>query len=388
MFLHLIGNDPKFPKSIKAKFEVLEPAQHTYVIIKTNPDQPENAGGDFKYVSSPEELEVIVSARKDWEGIIINGLLSRLVSFLPVLPLSLPVAYYIWGSEAYAGIFSRPDALYGPKTAAVILNRSKRAKAWISLLFGARARQRRECKKVAKHIDYGIFPIEEEVRLFMRRGLFPKSTSYFHGNVGWGTDFDNPIFTRGVSSDNILIGNSADPTNNHLDSFHWLQLQQIDFENRKVIVPLSYGGNEEYKKKVLTAGRDAFGDAFHPLLDFIPYPDYIDIVRSCRFVMMNHRRQQAAGNVFMALAFGATVYLNPDSTITSGLKRMGFHIRDINVPLKHYAYELMAPIGDRKVKHNLLLARESLSKEMGRLRGIALIEKLRELNQNVKSKKL
>lgn len=377
MFLHLIGNDPKFPKLIREKFEKAEAGSHVYIIVKTNPNQPENAGADFKYVSSAEELDVIVSARRDWEAIILNGLLSRLVSFLPVLP-HLPLAYFLWGGEAYAGIFARPDALYGPQTAAAVLSLPKRMQVWFSLLVGVRARQRRECKKVAQRIDISVFPIEQEVQLFVERGLLPQSSIYMRGSVGRGIDIDDAIYSRGISSDNILIGNSADPSNNHLDSFCWLESQQVDLEGRKIIVPLSYGGNEEYKKKVLTAGRTAFGDAFYPLLDFMLYPEYIEIVRSCRFVIMNHQRQQAAGNVFMALAFGATVFLNEETTLASGLISRGFHMGCLNCQQGTDLSGFKA-ISLEQAEYNRVLVKEYSSKEISRLRIIALIDKLREL---------
>ena len=54
----------------------------------------------------------------------------------------------------------------------------------------------------------------------------------------------------------FLIGNSGDPTNNHLDVFDFLK--KHDIGNRNIYVPLSYGGSKRYREVVKDVGVRTF----------------------------------------------------------------------------------------------------------------------------------
>lgn len=331
MILHLIGNDPKFPILIRERFEAAKPSIHVYVIVKTNPNQPENAGEGFQYVATPSELASIVESRTDWQAIIINGMLSRLVSFCDVFPVGCPVAYYIWGGEAYRGILHHPCQQYLPKTLDALFSPAKKIKFFISSLCGAQAKLRRECHAVAQHIDIAIFSLEEEVDHFVYHGLLPESVQFVQGRVGQPLNFDAKRGAGQMSpGDDILVGNSADPSNNHLDVFEWLS-QGSRSEGQRIVVPLSYGGSEAYIEAVINSGKVLFGQCFHPILNFMPYERYLDIIGSCGFLVMGHLRQQGYGNILMALSTGVTVYLQPSTTVFKGLKRQGAIVKEIGV---------------------------------------------------------
>lgn len=109
---------------------------------------------------------------------------------------------------------------------------------------------------------------------------------------------------------NILLGNSASETNNHLEMFGILS--KHDLKSRKVIVPLSYG-NSEYRLNIIDAGKRVLRDAFVPLVDYMPLNEYSSIMASCSVVIMNHLRQQALGNIGTALYQGAHVFLDPSN---------------------------------------------------------------------------
>lgn len=50
------------------------------------------------------------------------------------------------------------------------------------------------------------------------------------------------------------------------------------------------------------------------------------IIEGCSIVVMNHIRQQALGNIVIALCSGARVFLNPKSPINRAMKRMGIDL--------------------------------------------------------------
>ena len=123
-----------------------------------------------------------------------------------------------------------------------------------------------------------------------------------------------------INGNNILLGNSASKTNNHLEAFQ--KLQPFNLSNQKLIVPLSYG-DKRYAQEINRSGKENFGDDFDGILDFMPLKTYNSYVQSCGIVIMNHYRQQAVGNVLVMLWMGAKVFLDERNTLFHYLKRIG-----------------------------------------------------------------
>jgi len=105
---------------------------------------------------------------------------------------------------------------------------------------------------------------------------------------------------------NIQIGNSADPTNNHIEAIN--TLKKFKDENINIFVPLSYG-DKEYSKKIIIYGKSIFGDKFIPILDLMPFEKYIEWLGSIDIAIFNHNRQQGLGNIITLLGLGKKVYI-------------------------------------------------------------------------------
>ncbi|AXS82517.1 TDP-N-acetylfucosamine:lipid II N-acetylfucosaminyltransferase [Marinobacter sp. Arc7-DN-1] len=139
---------------------------------------------------------------------------------------------------------------------------------------------------------------------------FPEYASW-----NYGTLEDN--FVRGfegesVAGDSILIGNSATLTGNHVEAFDLLR--KLKIKGRRVIVPLSYG-DAKLTKKLINMGAEYFGRDFEPLIDFMPLEDYVEIIKKCGYVIMNHVRQQAVGNIVIMLYLGARVFVRRENPV-------------------------------------------------------------------------
>ena len=123
------------------------------------------------------------------------------------------------------------------------------------------------------------------------------------------------VFERGpaeMAGPDVLVGNSATASNNHADAF---ALLAGCTGGARVVVPLSYG-NADYGAQVAALGARLFGDRFDALREWMPIDAYNERIRNCGFVVMNHRRQQAVGNIGAALFKGATVYLRREIELT------------------------------------------------------------------------
>lgn len=118
----------------------------------------------------------------------------------------------------------------------------------------------------------------------------------------------------------ILFGNSSDPNGNHLDAFRYLKNKvKGPYE---IYTFLSYG-DPEAKEWALESGKKLFGEAFHPVLDYMDKESFVRFMQQMDVVMMFHNRQQAEGNIMTGLALGKPVFMKPQNPQYDMLKRMG-----------------------------------------------------------------
>ena len=129
------------------------------------------------------------------------------------------------------------------------------------------------------------------------------------------------------STINIQLGNSADPTNNHIDVLK--QLTKYKEENIQIFAPISYG-NKEYAKEVILYGNDIFGDKFIPLTDFMPFEKYLEFLGTIDIAIFAHKRQQAMGNIISLLGMGKKVYMRSDITPWQLFDRIDVKVFDLN----------------------------------------------------------
>lgn len=95
-----------------------------------------------------------------------------------------------------------------------------------------------------------MLPFESE-KLRSALGQFlPKSVAWNYGAQSSMIDGGSDL--EWVSGENILVGNSATPTNNHIEIFRILSRLRLP-ESSKIVVPLSYG-DVHYREKIVELG--------------------------------------------------------------------------------------------------------------------------------------
>ncbi len=125
----------------------------------------------------------------------------------------------------------------------------------------------------------------------------------------------------------IQIGNSADPSNNHIEVLK--KLEKYKDENIEIICPLSYG-NIGYRDNIIREGNRIFGKKFIPLIDFLPFDEYLELLAKTDIAIFNHRRQQAMGNISTLLGLGKKVYIRNDITTWQFCAEHGFNVYSSN----------------------------------------------------------
>lgn len=260
-------------------------------------------------------------SRPDVAGVIFHSMPPFRYPLLDKIPTGKVVVWLGWGHDYYS-LFGRDDESSRILAGTSLLAQrpvSHRVKSKMKSVLGKLLRPVDYSDKSLARVDYFAPVLDLEFEMVKRHILL--NASYIEWNYGTVEDdlsIPNAGFAQGV---NILAGNSASATNNHVELFREIK-RQIDLGGRRIIVPLSYG-DPYYRDKIIKVGQDMFGELFVPLTDYLPIEEYLLTIRSCGFVVMNHLRQQAVGNVCMAMLMGAKVYLNERNPLSIWLGQRG-----------------------------------------------------------------
>lgn len=175
--------------------------------------------------------------------------------------------------------------------------------------------------------------------------------SWNYGSMSHLVDSSTP--KQPLADGDILLGNSASITNNHMEALDILS--GVGIGNRRIICPLSYG-DSTYGDHVVEYGQRLFGDQFVPVTGFLPLGDYLELISRCSVFVANHLRQQGLGNVVSMMAMGARVFLNSRSPIYGDYKEKGAHIYNLDQLLDDPTL-LDSPLAHEQVADNQRLLR-------------------------------
>lgn len=180
-------------------------------------------------------------------------------------------------------------------------------------------------RKVLKNIGNLVTYIEGDVQLarkwYNAKGKYHECFMYTSNLY---KEYDVP--QKQHSGINILLGNSADPSNNHIDAFD--KIETFKEQDIKIYVPLSYG-NPDYAKMIIEQGKRRFGEKFEALTEYMPFNKYLEFLGKIDIAIFNHKRQQAMGNSITLLGLGKKVYIRSDVTQWGFFKSHGIVVYDI-----------------------------------------------------------
>ncbi len=260
-------------------------------------------------------LKLYYTEFKSAEKIFLHGLFAKdLVKILALQYWVLKKCYWImWGADLYHFIFRKRS---------VRANIFERVRAFVIRRIG----------HLVSYIDGDIA---------MARQWYGAS-GQAHRCFMYSSNLYKPLpeVSAGESSTQtvILVGNSADPRNEHLEILE--RIAPFAGENIRVVAPLSYG-RKRYADAVIAEGQRIFGDKFQALTGFMPLNDYVRLLSEVDIAVFNHRRQQAMGNKISLLGLGKKVYMRSDITPWALFAEEGikvFNIEDFD--LNHIAPEV------------------------------------------------
>lgn len=234
------------------------------------------------------------------DKIILHGLFNWYLIFALVInPWVLSRTYWIiWGGDLYANRASHRSHLH---RALGILRRFV-------------------IKRFGNLVTYIEGDVELARKWYGAKGRYRECIMYL-SNVFQ----DYPETQKSSDAINIQVGNSADPSNEHIEVFERLAA----FRDKDILihVPLAYG-DREYAEVVVEAGQRFFGKKFIPMTTVMPLDEYRKYLGNIDIAIFNHKRQQAMGNTITLLGMGKKVYMRSGITSSRMLKGIGVRIFD------------------------------------------------------------
>lgn len=138
-------------------------------------------------------------------------------------------------------------------------------------------------------------------------------------------DLKDSPFSRGG---NILIGNSASFSNNHLYVLEFLKKMELGHDI-KMIMPVSYGGKPKYIKAIIEEYSRCFPGKVKFLKDYMPLHEYNRMFTSINACILSAWRQESIGTIIMCLYMGIKVFMSNRSPLYNWLIECGFIIFEI-----------------------------------------------------------
>lgn len=286
-----IDNQNKYCPDIQNKYMAWPNKKGSLTNIKSN---------NIELITEEAEKQIFTFVKeKKTSKIIFHNLDKRNWALINKLPQQVVIGWIFYGAE----IFNRPENIkhfLGEQTKRFLRQRLKSylsfyikyLKEYLGNVFykitGFKITAFQKAIHRINFIAHWIVEDYEYIKTnYSLKNL--KFVNFCYSNETLIINNDNP-------KTNLLIGNSASFTNNHLDIISIIP-PHFASKFEKIIFPLSYSGSVRYKEHVKKAAEAKFGDKVLILDRFLNKQEYFQLLSSVKLAIMGHHRSQAGGNI-------------------------------------------------------------------------------------------
>ncbi|MGI0107073.1 TDP-N-acetylfucosamine:lipid II N-acetylfucosaminyltransferase [Salinimicrobium sp. WS361] len=312
MNLHLLQDSPFYADYFMDRVKKLNIKGQKFVYL--NKDKP------LQYIKSEGVLRMGLDddiqdflQRNKIDRVYIHNLTNTSMKFLDLLPNNIEIYWFFWGWDGYRHPKMKKQ-LYLPSTVDFLKKRNTRSSLLLKWYEFRNFLFEIKLNKALRKIDYCCNQVQGDFDLIKNLSHKFKMKHVFFAYSGINQNFQK-ISVEKYSNNalKILLGNSANPTNNHIDIL--IKLKPYSNHISEIICPLSYSGKQDYIEEVIRVGTTLFGSKFIPLRKFLPLDDYKEILRTVDVGIFYHIRQQAYSNTIGLLEYRKRVLLHPKSTL-------------------------------------------------------------------------
>lgn len=363
--------DDKFVKGAIEEFDFLKERCESRYIHVTHPKIKK-----YKFLSDlPQVIKVGRENFLDFleqercDILVLHNFYSLPYTLTVKIPKHIRVVWFAWGYDIYGKVLNKPFVvipnMYHKETQKLLeptfKERIQRIKGWI-----IRSIRKNVIIKAVNRVDYFSGVIPEEYDMMRPLSFFrAKSVDFRYMSPYSGIEMsllDEEVPKLGSD---ILIGNSGDPRNNHVDIF--MKLKDIDLGNRKVVVLLSYAGTKRYRDQIKSIGKEIWGDRFIAIENFMPFQEFEKIISTCGFRIFGQERQQAMGNIGMALRTGCKVFVYKSSVIYKHFEKYQIKMYSIEEDLNSEGLKSLPSEEETYINRKRAIKRDLSSEQQKRL---------------------
>lgn len=213
-------------------------------------------------------------------------------------------------------------------------------------------------EELLPQVDYFCFWLHEDFELLQK--YYPTSRHIKYRDFSYGGCYEKDrVKEIHINFDKVpnqvRVSHNASKTANHVTIMEILR--KIDKDNvLKKVFPLSYG-SVRVKKSVLRIGHKYFGDHFYPELDYVSSDIYFEELSKVGVAIFGQLRQEAAGNIFPLISYGAKVFLRKQNPLYESCKKNGYIVFSVEDDLK--SMEDLLPLTREQMIRNATIALNS-----------------------------
>jgi len=334
MKLHIINNEKITQRTISV-FEKVFPFDNKFIVLDTVMDRFDTSiyNSEIVFVSPKNKKEFwnAIGDITSYQHVIIHFLSYEVINLLG--NVSHPSIFWVeWGADLYINMLHpRGFRLYeDPKYVMRVLMPKIPSSIVNFLYFLRRKKYQLRYKKFVYKVKYFVpdsMPGEYDLLL----SYYPEYTQLvYRGFFYYPIDIIIPDKSLVSKGNNIMINHCATLTGNHLGVIE--QLGKLNLKDKEIVIPVSYG-NITHAQNVEREAKEKFGDRIKMIKDFMPLADYNRVLEGCDVFIYGHFRQEAVGNILIALYLGGKVYLHECNPLLAFYKSIGLSIFSIEKDL-------------------------------------------------------
>ncbi|HMP98978.1 MAG TPA: TDP-N-acetylfucosamine:lipid II N-acetylfucosaminyltransferase [Cyclobacteriaceae bacterium] len=301
MNLHII-HDEKFIDWAFEIFEEVKENQNHFVLLSSKKSKQIKFLHKTRYtILEPKALLKLINNGK-YGIVFVHCLTTDKFSVVNKITREVKIVWLGWGLDYYSRIYQFEKKYFLSATYSLYLRHSTFSSRLKKNIY--RILKRAQFIKFLNRVTFFSPVIRQDYDLLVK--VFGVKMKYLPWNYGTLKENILPkIPGYKITSNDIMMGNSATYSNNHLDVFNLIGAL---VGNRKIICPLSYG-DANYREIVIEQGQKIFGDKFEAISDFMSLDQYYQKIQICGNVFFGSLRQQGLGNIVTMMYFGAKIFL-------------------------------------------------------------------------------